>query len=87
MINLLKKFFLKFQNEKNLLINDDLKRRKINLIFQYLLSNYEIKLRGKVDLPAFCYASADTKQIIETGKIDFAYELIKKLLEGGKNEI
>ena len=79
MNNLLKKFFLKFQ-KRNLLIKDDLKRQKINFIFHYLLSNYEAELRGKIDLPAFCYALSDIKEIIKEEKIDFAYNLIKKVI-------
>lgn len=80
MINLLKKLFLKFQKRK-FITKDELKRQKISYIFQYLLSNYEIKLRGMVDLPAFYYATSDIEQIIKRGRVDFAYDLIKKIIK------
>ena len=90
MINYLKKLFLKFQKRK-FILKDKLKARKTNYVFQYLLSNYEMKLRGQIDLPPFYYAIYDIENILKQGKLDTAYDLIKKIIkerfEGGKNEI
>ena len=90
MINFLKKLFLKFQKRK-FITQDRLKAQKMSYVFQYLLSNYEIKLRGKLDLPPFYYAIYDIENILKRGELENAYDLIKtiirKKLEGGKNEI
>ena len=81
MINLFRK------KSKKILVEDCQKKRKNEFIFRYLLFFYEKQLKGRIDLPAFCYASSDMKLIKKANKTDCIYEFIKNAIRGGKYEI
>jgi hypothetical protein len=82
MKNFLKGFFER-RKKQELLIKSELERKKINFVYRFLLNQYEFELRGKVDLPAFEYATKDMKHIIKTNQIEKAYQEANRVLKEG----
>lgn len=80
MLNFIKKYVEKRRVEK-LRIKSELNRLKENLVYRYLLNNYEAQLKGKVDFGAWYYASQDMKRIKLNNKLDEAYAYAKKVME------
>jgi len=82
MKNIFKNFFER-KKRKDLFIKSELERKKINFVYRFLLNQYEFELRGKVDLPAFEYATKDMKHIIKTNQIEKAYQEANRILKEG----
>ena len=80
MKNFFKGFFER-RKKQELLIKSELERKKINFVYRFLLNQYEFELRGKVDLPAFEYATKDMQHIIKTNQIEKAYQEANKILK------
>lgn len=81
MIEFIKKYVERRRAEK-LRIKNRLDRLKEDYVYRYLLNNYEIQLKDKVDFGAWYYATRDIKYIKTTNQLDRAYRLAKKVLEG-----
>ena len=73
MFKKIKQFLLKRK-----MICSEIEQKKVNFVYWYLLKNYEKELKGKVDLPAFEYATRDMQQIRQQGKLERAYKLAQK---------
>lgn len=73
MFKKIKQFLLKRK-----MICSEIEQKKVNFVYWYLLKNYEKELKGKVDLPAFEYATRDMQQIRQQGKLERAYKLAQE---------
>lgn len=73
MFKKIKQFLLKRK-----MICSEIEQKKVNFVYWYLLRNYEKELKGKVDLPAFEYATRDMQQIRQQGKLERAYKLAQE---------
>lgn len=80
MIKFIKKY-VETKRRQKALIKSEIERKKTNFVFRFLLNNYEKETEGKVDIPAFMYASNDMQQIKKMGKLNEAYDNAKKSLE------
>lgn len=80
MLNFFKNF-LERKRKNELIIKSALQRKKINFIYRFLLSNYEIQLKDKIDFPAFHYATRDIEKIILTNQVGRAYQEANECLK------
>lgn len=73
--------YVESKRRKKALIKSEIERKKTNFVFRYLLNNYEKETEGKIDIPAFMYASKDMEDIKRMGKLKEAYDNAKRILE------
>ena len=73
--------YVEAKRRKKTLVKSETERKKINFVYRFLLNNYERLTEGKIDIPAFIYATKDMKEIIAMNKINEAYDNAKKVLE------
>lgn len=81
MLKKIKQFLLRRKK-----IKSEIEQKKINFVYWFLLRNYEKELKGKVDLPAFEYATRDMRQILNKEKLDLAYKNAQKVVYGNRRK-
>lgn len=74
------KNYVEAKRRKKALVKSEIERKKLNFVYRFLLNNYERSTEGKVDLPAFIYATRDMQDIRAMGKVNEAYDNAKKVL-------
>lgn len=62
------------RKRKKMLIKDEIKRKKINFVYRFLLDHHERRLKNQIDIPAFYYALDDMEFVIKKDRLNEAYK-------------
>jgi len=75
-----KKFknYLQKRRKKQMIISDEIRRKKIDFVYRFLLNHHEARLKNKVDLPAFYYAIDDMEFVIKKDRLNDAYKYARE---------